>query len=138
MDESNSSKENPIGKTLQKSEKMLKTISKHGRDRNKSQIGSEKYSSRQDNRIRAEKKDELDSDMRRNRDVTISQSLFESPARPEITSKREDLETREVAKVMNKEGFTNANSERAFEHATPVGRSAHDEDTFRGHASTRA
>lgn len=138
MEESNSSKENPIGKTLQKSEKMPRKISKHGRDSNQSQLGSEKYSSRQDNRIRAEKKDELDSDMRRNRDVTLSQSLFESPARPEITSNRKDLETRQVAKVMNKTRFTNANSERAFEHATPVGRSAHDEDTFRGQASTRA
>lgn len=138
MEESNSSKENPIGKTLQKSEKMPRKISKHGRDSNQSQLGSEKYSSRQDNRIRAEKKDELDSDMRRNRDVSLSQSLFESPARPEITSNRRDLETRQVAKVMNKTRFTNANSERAFEHATPVGRSAHDEDTFRGQASTRA
>lgn len=137
-DERNSSKEDSIDKTLQKPEKMPKNISKHVRDGNQSQIGSEKYSSRQDNRGRAEKKDEVDSDMRRNRDVTLSQSPFESPARPEITSNRKDLETRQVAKAINKARFTNATSERTFEHATPVGRSARDEDIFRGQAFTRA
>lgn len=137
-EERNASKENPIDKTFHKSEKTPKNVSKHGRDSNQSQIGSEKYSSRQDNRGRAEKIEEVDSDMRRNRDVILSQTLYDSPARAEITSNRKDLETRQVAKAINKARVTNATSERDFEHATPVGRSVRDEDTFKGKASTRA
>lgn len=137
-EERNASKENPIDKSLRNSEKMPKNISKHGRDSNQSQIGSEKYSSRQDKRGRAEKEEEVDSDMRRNRDVTLSQTLFDPTARAEITSNRKDIETRQVAKAINKARVTNATSERAFEHATPVGRSVRDEDTLRGQASTRA
>eukprot|EP01018_Ginkgo_biloba_P013720 Gb_28958 [translate_table: standard] len=131
----NATKENSNEEDPRKPEKTPKSVSKHGRDIDQSQTASGKIKMRQNSKAWIEKKEEMDSDARKNRDVTSSQHWFESPARPEISSNRKDFDMRQIAKESSKGRFTDATSEKALQHVTPFGRSVRDEDTIRQQAS---
>ncbi|GLJ15954.1 hypothetical protein SUGI_0263780 [Cryptomeria japonica] len=116
------SKKNQIEESLHKTERLHKRIPKQGHGRKQGQSGSDKDRYKQENRAQIEKKEELDPDIKKIRDLA-SQSCFESPARPEISPSIKDFEARQVSKEINKSRFTDTISERSIENATHLGRS---------------